>query len=255
MARGLWLRLPLESLDDRWALVVRLHLEDCWRLDARLVLELAANTDRSMLSHRGHRGAPEFPQRYENLPKHRAGRNMAVSGLLADYRSDTYDEMVASTAPRGRTPVAVRSPGTAVCQRSRGARAVRARSFLQQGITFSSSGEEWVFPLDLVPRLIAEDEWDHVEAGVVQRVRALEAFLDDIYGDSHVLRDGVVPYSLVFTSSNFCRAGAGIRPASGVRIHLAGIDLVRGADGVIRVLEDNIRVPSGISYVIENRRR
>jgi uncharacterized circularly permuted ATP-grasp superfamily protein len=179
---------------------------------------------------------------------------MAVSGLLADYRSDTYDEMVdADGAPRAHTKslYEVLELLSASDLEERGA--VRARSFLQQGITFSSSGEEWVFPLDLVPRLIAEDEWDHVEAGVVQRVRALEAFLDDIYGDSHVLRDGVVPYSLVFTSSNFCRAGAGIRPASGVRIHLAGIDLVRGADGVMRVLEDNIRVPSGISYVIENR--
>ncbi len=177
-----------------------------------------------------------------------------MNGLLADYRSDTFDEMVdVDGAPRAHTKslyeaLELLSPGDLD---ERGA--VRARSFLQQGITFSSSGEEWVFPLDLVPRLIAEDEWDHIEAGVVQRVRALEAFLGDVYGERHVLRDGIVPYSLIFTSSNFVRAASGIRPASGVRIHLAGIDLVRGADGVMRVLEDNLRVPSGISYVIENR--
>src|SRR5215204_5603472 len=131
--------------------------------------------------------------------------------------------------------------------------AARARSFLEQGITFSSSGREWVFPLDLIPRLIPEQEWEHIEAGVVQRVRALEAFLADVYGERAVLADGVVPHSVVVTSVNFQRAAAGVRPANGVRVHLAGIDLVRGADGVMRVLEDNLRVPSGISYVVENR--
>ncbi|HZB51391.1 MAG TPA: circularly permuted type 2 ATP-grasp protein [Mycobacteriales bacterium] len=131
--------------------------------------------------------------------------------------------------------------------------AARARSFLEQGITFSSSGREWVFPLDLIPRLIPEPEWEHIEAGVAQRVRALEAFLADVYGERQVLADRVVPHSLVVTSANFQRAAAGIRPANGVRVHLAGIDLVRGADGVMRVLEDNLRVPSGISYVVENR--
>ena len=121
-----------------------------------------------------------------------------MNGLLADYRSDTFDEMVdVDGAPRAHTKslyeaLELLSPGDLD---ERGA--VRARSFLQQGITFSSSGEEWVFPLDLVPRLIAEDEWDHIEAGVVQRVRALEAFLDDVYGERHVLRDGVVPHSLM----------------------------------------------------------
>ena len=124
-----------------------------------------------------------------------------------------------------------------------------------RGSRSRSSGEEWVFPLDLVPRLIAEDEWDHIEAGVVQRVRALEAFLDDVYGDRHVLRDGVVPHSLVVHEQQLPpRRAPASGPPRGVRIHLAGIDLVRGADGVIRVLEDNLRMPSGISYVIENRR-
>src|SRR5215468_1122963 len=131
--------------------------------------------------------------------------------------------------------------------------AVRARSFLEQGITFSSSGREWVFPLDLIPRLVSEEEWEQVEAGVAQRVRTLEAFLADVYGDRQVLADGVVPHSVVVTSRGFHRAAAGIRGPNGVRVHLAGIDLVRGGDGVLRVLEDNLRVPSGISYVVENR--
>src|SRR5829696_7560964 len=108
--------------------------------------------------------------------------------------------------------------------------AARARSFLEQGITFSSSGREWVFPLDLIPRLVPEQEWEHIEAGVVQRVRALEAFLADVYGERQALADGVMPHSPVVTSKNFTREAAGIRPASGVRVHLAGIDLVRGGE-------------------------
>jgi uncharacterized circularly permuted ATP-grasp superfamily protein len=177
-----------------------------------------------------------------------------VDGLLAGYRSAVVDEMVdADGTPWRHTKslyeaLQLLSPADLT---ERGA--ARARNFLEQGITFSSSGREWVFPLDLIPRLIPEQEWEHIEAGVVQRVRALEAFLADVYGERAALADGVVPHSLVVTSANFQRAAAGVRPANGVRVHLAGIDLVRGADGVMRVLEDNLRVPSGISYVVENR--
>jgi uncharacterized circularly permuted ATP-grasp superfamily protein len=174
--------------------------------------------------------------------------------MLADYRSPAFDEMVdaaGSPYPHTKSLYDALQLLTSADLSERGA--VRARSFLEQGITFSSSGREWVFPLDLIPRLITEREWEHIEAGVVQRVRALEAFLADVYGERRVLLDGVVPNSLVTTSTNFQRAAAGIRPAGGVRVHLAGIDLVRGSDGVVRVLEDNLRVPSGISYVVENR--
>lgn len=132
--------------------------------------------------------------------------------------------------------------------------AARDRSFRDQGITFSLSGEERPFPLDLVPRIIAAEEWAVIEAGVVQRIRALEAFLADVYGNGEVLADGIVPRRLVVTSTHFHRAAAGIEPVSGVRIHVAGIDLVRDADGRFRVLEDNLRTPSGVSYVVENRR-
>jgi uncharacterized circularly permuted ATP-grasp superfamily protein len=130
----------------------------------------------------------------------------------------------------------------------------RDRSFRDQGVTFSKEGKEWVFPLDLIPRLIPPAEWELIEAGVIQRVRALEAFLDDIYGAQHVLEDRVVPRSVVATCPNFQRPAHGLRPSNGVRVHLAGIDLVRDEAGALRVLEDNVRVPSGISYVVENRR-
>jgi uncharacterized circularly permuted ATP-grasp superfamily protein len=133
--------------------------------------------------------------------------------------------------------------------------AVRDRTFRDQGITFSLSGEERPFPLDLVPRVIPAAEWNTIEAGVTQRVRALEAFLADLYGGhGQALEDGIVPRALVTSSANFRRAAYGVEPANGVRVHVAGIDLVRDADGVFKVLEDNLRTPSGISYVVENRR-
>ena len=132
--------------------------------------------------------------------------------------------------------------------------AARDRAFRDRGVTFSLSGEERPFPLDLVPRIISAGEWATLEAGVLQRVRALEAFLADVYGPAYILADRVVPRRLVTSSPNFHRAAHGLEPPNGVRIHVAGIDIVRGVDGRFRVLEDNIRVPSGVSYVIENRR-
>jgi uncharacterized circularly permuted ATP-grasp superfamily protein len=129
----------------------------------------------------------------------------------------------------------------------------RDHAFRDQGITFSFSGEERPFPLDLVPRVLGGSEWQTIEAGVRQRVRTLEAFLADVYGPGEILGAGVVPRDLVLTSSHYHRAVWGVRTTNGVRVHVAGIDLVRGADGRFRVLEDNLRTPSGVSYVVENR--
>jgi uncharacterized circularly permuted ATP-grasp superfamily protein len=109
------------------------------------------------------------------------------------------------------------------------------------------------FPLDLVPRVIASPEWEIIEAGVAQRVKALEAFLADIYSDARVITDGVIPSHLVTSSTHFHRAVWGIKPVNGVRIHVAGVDLIRNPAGDVRVLEDNVRVPSGVSYVMTNR--
>ena len=129
-----------------------------------------------------------------------------------------------------------------------------ARSFLDRGVTFDFAGEERPFPLDIVPRVITAGEWDVIERGVKQRVRALECFLDDVYGEQRVVADGIVPKALITSSAHFHRSVWGFRPPGGVRIHVAGIDVVRDQQGVFRVLEDNVRVPSGVSYVIENRR-
>ncbi|HEY0869064.1 MAG TPA: circularly permuted type 2 ATP-grasp protein [Acidothermaceae bacterium] len=129
-----------------------------------------------------------------------------------------------------------------------------SRMFTDRGVTFAMGGEERPFPLDLVPRVIMASEWDAVTRGVTQRVRTLEAFLADIYGAGRVLQDGIVPRSLITSSIHMHRAVHGFDPPNGVRVHVAGIDLVRDEAGAFRVLEDNVRVPSGVSYVIENRR-
>ncbi|HEY5856765.1 MAG TPA: circularly permuted type 2 ATP-grasp protein [Aldersonia sp.] len=128
------------------------------------------------------------------------------------------------------------------------------RAFIDQGITFSLSGQERPFPLDLVPRVIAASEWNRLERGIKQRVEALEMFLDDVYGEQSILRDMVIPKRLVTSCEHFHREAAGIQPPNGVRIHVAGIDLIRDEEGQFRVLEDNLRSPSGVSYVMENRR-
>ena len=135
---------------------------------------------------------------------------------------------------------------------------IRDASFRSQGITFTVYGEESgierTFPMDLVPRIIPADEWAMVEAGLVQRVTALNRFLEDVYaGERAVLHDRIVPRWLIASATGFQRAAFGLPAPHGARCVVAGIDLVRDGQGRYRVLEDNLRNPSGISYVLENR--
>ena len=132
--------------------------------------------------------------------------------------------------------------------------------FLQQGITFEVPGADGgeardrPFPLDLVPRILPADEWRVIKRGLAQRIRALNHFVDDVYHAREIVHDGVVPWRLVVSRPAFARAAHGIRPPGGVYCHVSGCDLVRDADGTWKVLEDNVRTPSGISYVLENRK-
>lgn len=184
-----------------------------------------------------------------------------MGDLLSDYRPATtmgraaWDEMFgAEGRPRPAVQILHEALDALSVADFEARCAARDRSFRDRGITFQLSGEERPWPLDLIPRIIPEAEWVLVEAGVAQRVKALEAFLEDVYGAGHILADRVVPRRLVTTSVQFHRQAYGVDPPNGVRIHVAGVDVVRGADGRFVVLEDNIRCPSGVSYVIENRR-
>jgi uncharacterized circularly permuted ATP-grasp superfamily protein len=129
--------------------------------------------------------------------------------------------------------------------------------FRRIGITFAVYGDpdaaERLIPFDIVPRILARSEWQSLEAGLKQRVRALNAFLADVYGTQEILRAGVVPAELVLQNPGFCLHMVGRKPPGGVWTHIAGIDLVRTGPDQFYVLEDNARTPSGVSYMLENR--
>jgi uncharacterized circularly permuted ATP-grasp superfamily protein len=139
-------------------------------------------------------------------------------------------------------------------------------ALLNQGVTFSvhagaadrrgsaaADQREKIFPFCLIPRLISATDWSHLRKGLEQRVRALGLFLDDVYGGQRILEAGRIPRELVLGAGHYLPLLRGLRPPGGVRIHIAGIDLIRDPAGTFRVLEDNLRTPSGVSYVLENR--
>ena len=180
---------------------------------------------------------------------------LRMADLFDDYKTGAaWDEMI-DAAGSVRAPYSV----LAESMQSSGVSELRAsvdslaRGYLNQGVTFDVGGEERPFPLDIVPRVIDDEAWQTIERGVRQRVRALEAFLADVYGANRAVKDGVVPRSVITSSKHFHRAAYGIEPPNGVRVHVAGIDLIRDEQGTFRVLEDNVRVPSGVSYVLANR--
>ncbi len=175
--------------------------------------------------------------------------------LFDDYvTGPAFDEMFDDGGPR--EPYQALTSSLSGLDRGDLATRVEAMqtAYLDQGVTFDIGGEERAFPLDIVPRVIEMETWQEVDAGVQQRVRALEAFLADVYDAGQVFNDGVIPRRVVTTSSHFHREAGGVRPPNGVRVHVSGIDLIRDETGDFRVLEDNVRVPSGVSYVMTNRR-
>ncbi len=136
-------------------------------------------------------------------------------------------------------------------------RALAEHSYLSQGITFTvysgDEGTERIFPFDLLPRIVPADEWAHIEAGLKQRLTALNMFLDDIYHGQRILKEKVIPEEMVRSAKHFRPEFMGFDVPKDIYIHVCGTDLIRGADGRYLVLEDNGRCPSGVSYVLENR--
>ncbi|MGG6296690.1 circularly permuted type 2 ATP-grasp protein [Leptolyngbya sp. AN02str] len=126
------------------------------------------------------------------------------------------------------------------------------------GATFNvysdSQGTERILPFDIIPRIVSAPDWQWLERGLKQRIRALNLFLDDIYNDQKILKDGVIPEEVIKSSKGFLEACIGLKPPQGIWCHITGTDLVRDRDGQWYVLEDNLRCPSGVSYVLENRR-
>lgn len=131
------------------------------------------------------------------------------------------------------------------------------RSLFRMGITFNvygdSAGTEKIFPFDIIPRIVSAQDWDLIERGLAQRIRALNLFIADIYSEQRIVKENIVPEFLLQTCKAIRPQCAGLKPPRGVWCHITGTDLVRGGDGTIYVLEDNLRCPSGVSYVLQNR--
>jgi uncharacterized circularly permuted ATP-grasp superfamily protein len=130
-------------------------------------------------------------------------------------------------------------------------------ALLRMGITFTvygdEAGTEKIFPFDVIPRIVQASDWRHIEAGLKQRIAALNHFLDDIYHDQNIVNDGIVPREMLEKAKSFRPQCVGLNPPKGIWCHVTGTDLVRHTDGAIYVLEDNLRCPSGVSYVLQNR--
>jgi uncharacterized circularly permuted ATP-grasp superfamily protein len=131
-------------------------------------------------------------------------------------------------------------------------------ALMKLGATFnvygSDRGTEQIFPFDVIPRIVSASEWSWIEGGLKQRIHALNLFLADIYGEQKIIKDGVIPAELINSATGYLKPCIGLQPPEGIWCHITGTDLVRDKDGQWYVLEDNLRCPSGISYVLENRR-
>jgi uncharacterized circularly permuted ATP-grasp superfamily protein len=181
-------------------------------------------------------------------------------GLFEGYDTgDFYDEMFTSSGrARSQYTKLFQKLAAMAPEQLEEKRKLADLSFLIQGITFTvysdGRGTERLFPFDLIPRILPNSEWERIDRGLSQRVVALNLFLQDVYGEQRILKDGRIPRSLVYSCSQFRREMIGVEVPRGIHTHICGIDLVRDSKtGEVCVLEDNVRTPSGISYVLENR--
>jgi uncharacterized circularly permuted ATP-grasp superfamily protein len=195
-----------------------------------------------------------------DTPPPHPGAIASMDGLLRGYQCDAcYDELIGDD---GRPRPAAAQLVALIDAMDNGELAARqAASELaikEMGVTFTVYTEEQgtidrSWPFDIIPRIIPQSEWRRIEAGLMQRVQALNLFIDDLYHGSRVLKDGVLPAEILSQSVNFRPQCIGVKPPLGIWAHVCGSDLVRDADGTVYVLEDNLRVPSGVSYMLENR--
>ncbi len=179
-------------------------------------------------------------------------------GLFAGYDLEGFfDEMFDANGPRPHYAALHRTLGNLSAAEFRARCELADITLVNQGITFTVYGDERgvekPFPVDLVPRVIPADEWAFLERGLGQRVRALNLFLQDVYHEGRILKDGVIPRDLVVNAPNYRRGFVDADVPGDLYVHICGSDLIRDHDGTYRVLEDNCRTPSGVSYMLENR--
>jgi len=179
--------------------------------------------------------------------------------LFESYETSAFfDELMQTEGhPRAEAALLIRKLESFSPEELRRRQHTAERVLLQMGITFNvygdSAGTERIFPFDIVPRIVSAIEWQRIERGLKQRVHALNQFIDDVYHDQHILKDKIVPEELIRSAQSFRQPCVGLHPPRGIWCHITGTDLVRDRDGQMYVLEDNLRCPSGVSYVLENR--
>ena len=129
--------------------------------------------------------------------------------------------------------------------------------FISQGVTYTvynnDEGIEKIFPFDIIPRIITDKEWKKMDLGIKQRIKALNLFIKDIYNEQFIIKDGIIPADLIYSCPHFLREMKGVKVPHDIYVHIAGVDLIRDSDGEFYVLEDNLRTPSGVSYMLQNR--
>ena len=183
---------------------------------------------------------------------------MTGEQLLAQYaRPHTWDEMMGPDAIREPYRSLLNAIGQLSVSQLQQKDLQAGELFMNQGITFTvysdDAGIERIFPFDIIPRIITAAEWAKIESGIKQRLKALNLFLKDIYHDQQILKDKVIPPWLIGSCPHFTREVFGINVPYDIYVHISGIDLIRGEDGSFYILEDNLRTPSGVSYMLENR--
>jgi uncharacterized circularly permuted ATP-grasp superfamily protein len=184
---------------------------------------------------------------------------MKAAELLNNYfvDSNTWDEMYVNNTLRQHYRNAVEFMQQLSIEELNKKEEMAKRLFMSQGITFTvySSGEgiEKIFPFDIIPRIITAAEWNHIEKGISQRLKALNLFLKDVYHKQFILKDKVVPIDMIYSCPHYLREMHNFKVPYDIYVHIAGIDLIRNNDGSFYILEDNLRTPSGVSYMLENR--
>ena len=184
---------------------------------------------------------------------------MTQNSLLQKYQqqSDVWDEMFDAGDIRPLYKNFVSAIANLPAEEMTHKDEMAKKLFMSQGITFTvySSGEgiEKIFPFDIIPRIITADEWSLIEAGLTQRLKALNVFLKDIYHKQYLLHDGIIPSRLIYSCPNFLREMMNVDVPFDIYTHVSGVDLIKDGNGKFFVLEDNLRTPSGVSYMLENR--
>ncbi|HTG55643.1 MAG TPA: circularly permuted type 2 ATP-grasp protein, partial [Niabella sp.] len=172
-------------------------------------------------------------------------------------QSNVWDELMSQTGVRESYLQLVKTLEGLSAEEMGNKDELAKKLFMTQGITFTvysdNEGVEKIFPFDIIPRIIEAKEWAIIEAGVKQRLRALNIFLKDVYHQQFIIKDGIVPAKLIYSCPLFLREMMNVNVPFDIYSHISGIDLIRDADGSFYVLEDNLRTPSGVSYMLENR--